>query len=1366
MLKKLFALIFFAFLTNSFASISIIENTDNKIVLKISFDSIFYDNSRGIISNGSDFPYSIDKEISVPMKFVNFTADKNSKPHVFVSAQNRITKRIPQNFGKYTNSVVLEYFSARNIPVFSAGITPILSINGNEIVYTTSMILTIIYSYGQQQNIIPKSDYYNSISANLLNSDKVKYTIFKDERNLRRSIREFNAISDKALRFSIGDAPTKDDFNECDLSQGVGIYRITPNDLKALGSDLLISSIKVFASNPNVADSVTPSFADLPTGLVDVQLVIRDKNGNKFFDGDDEILFYAEKIHRWVFNETSKKWEFSFNYTDYRRYYWITAENFNINSNIMGKFNEQVSSTAERKSGDVYFHAKRSVSITRARYPTYGHGDKRYIWKNLHGEDPSLSVEFPPSFVNSTSKEQSRVRFFVSGLDSNFLGFNLKIANDIFSNQDTGKWISFQTPNDMSFLFTARFLEKNRNNYVDFESYDLHYKQNLSLQNIRNLQFYSEESNVSSPISYRISDIPNEFHLFVRHNPKTQLTQLIDSSSTGGDLVFYDSTANGYKYHFALSSGFFAMPKTELISLSQANDLLNSSNKSDYLIVAPQIFLQQAAKLAKHKEKIGFTPKVVLLEDIFNIFSGGVFDPTAIRNFMIYARNTWGTSPEYLVLFGSGHYDYKNISSRLQNFVPIYIATARDFHRDLVSYPIEDFFAYITPNDTAGSIRAFPQLIVGRIPAQSVSEAESYVEKVILMETTGTDSIYPFWRNRPLLVADDDIQTSLSCKEDMDHTGQSDSVGKIIDSFDKSSDIRKVTLFEYPFDNQKRKPLAKNAVINEINNGVSVFNYFGHGSYQTLSDQCAFEYTDIPSLNNYGKYFIFGAFSCSVGFFDNPGIDGLSELLVRTKGKGAIAAISSARTAYASENGKLAYKFFSCFYETNNDFSYTVGQAYLDSKMLRATNLLTFSLLGDPSYNPMPDRKKITGEIQILNKNREKIDTLQKMQNVIVKGELPITINDGISRIAEIILQNPENLSPSRKDGLSGETIDCDPRAKGRKLSFDVKYSLPGMVVSRVSAQITGNSFEIPLMIPPTVMDTVLGSRLKIHVWEPNSGKIYYGAISDGLIFKGYDISNIDTSDHAGPTIAVRRLFGDSSGNIIDTIKNKIVGNKITIDGFNKKSGTVNLEILVSDKSGIDIFSSQSPGGGICVSIERVMEKQQYGQENLTLKDDDFRSISFQLPLSKNEFPASGEYEMTISAHDILQNITTQRYILDVKSLKDEQYVIGDLFCYPSPVRMGQTTTFYFNQPVDNVAEISLKIYTLSGKLVRSFSNVNRGIVWNLTDQRGQKLSPNVYLYRLFVKRFTRSDDSSQMSAQKSEIIKSEIKKLVIYPPK
>jgi hypothetical protein len=328
-----------------------------------------------------------------------------------------------------------------------------------------------------------------------------------------------------------------------------------------------------------------------------------------------------------------------------------------------------------------------------------------------------------------------------------------------------------------------------------------------------------------------------------------------------------------------------------------------------------------------------------------------------------------------------------------------------------------------------------------------------------------------------------------------------------------------------------------------------------------------------------------------------------------------------------------------------------------------------------------------------------------------------------------------------------------------------MEYSLPGMTVARQSVDFKGNSFEVPLMIPPTVMDGVSGSSLKIHVGSKTDKTIFSGVKDSGIIFSGFDISNIDTTDTEGPVIAVEQFFSDSTGKINET-PNSIAGNKITIDGFNQKSGTASFNIRISDRSGVDIFSSQSAGGGVSVAIERVRNKKQYDRDELNLINNDFRSVSLDLQLSQSEFAATGEYELTISARDILQNVSVKRYILDVKSLKDEQYVIGDFFCYPSPVHMGETTRFFFNQPVDNVADISLKIYTLNGKLVRSFSNVQRGVVWDLRDQRGQKLSPNVYLYRLFVKRYKRDDGTYRTSGSDTETIKSKVKKLVIYPPK
>ena len=52
---------------------------------------------------------------------------------------------------------------------------------------------------------------------------------------------------------------------------------------------------------------------------------------------------------------------------------------------------------------------------------------------------------------------------------------------------------------------------------------------------------------------------------------------------------------------------------------------------------------------------------VVDIDDIYDEFSDGLFNPFAIRRFLRYAYNSWQQpAPTYVVLVGDAHYDYKN----------------------------------------------------------------------------------------------------------------------------------------------------------------------------------------------------------------------------------------------------------------------------------------------------------------------------------------------------------------------------------------------------------------------------------------------------------------------------------------------------------------------------------------------------------------------------------------------------------------------------------------------------------------------------------------------------------------------------------
>ena len=1367
--KMIFFLIILFLAKISFAGVEVLEKTDGRIVARVRFGEFVY-------QQGAD--YTI---------FLNFTADRNSQPQFSAVPQNRRTIRVSDRLERQTISPVLNYSPARNVPVFALGVSPILATDGNEITYTTEMIVVINYSAGTARNFVPGTDYYNAISSIVLNPDRIRNTIFERPRTMRSVAvagagTEISSINSRALRFWIGDAPSPNNDRETDLHDKAGIYRITPEDLRGLGSNIPISTIRIRAANPNVADSITPPFESLPSGLVDVPLIIRDKNGDGIFNGDDEILFYAEKIHTWFFDGSN--WRFRFNYTDFRRYYWITIDGNQTRATKIA----QGSGGSPQTSAHVYHYGTQSNSQTTAYNPHWGHGDKRWAWRTLRPAD-QMTINFPNNFFVDAKEGTADIRFFAHEMWGNpQFSFSAPRSTGISGgNFNSPNWHSFsyqQSP--ANFTLTTNFLNSGGRRFVDFDGYALRYPQELSMRNNRrNLQFYSR-GGAAEAVRYRISDLPAEYRVFVRHNPRTQQTDLIDSGSTGGIFEFSDETANGFKYHLATASGFRRIENdtiiepTRVLSEFHITNLTNSQNQADYLIVAPPLLLRHAIELAQHKHSTGQFefPRVVSTEDIFNTFAGGVFSPEAIRNFMVFAQNSWqqiggSASPEYLVLFGNGHYDYKRLSNpppSKSNLIPIYIAKTFGTGDSLiVANPIEDFFAYTNAGTIAGSHNtalARPQLIVGRIPVISLREADDYLEKIKSLEGKSPSSDFSSWRNRLVLLSECDITNDISKPESIAHTQQSDTLGIIINARDKSADIRKVTLFEFPFDNfsNLNKPLARTAFINEINRGVSIVNYFGHGGPTMLSNQEIFRIGDVGNLTNKDQYFIFGAFSCSVGFFDDPSSDGISELLVRRERRGAVAAVSSTRTAFAGPNSTFANSFYTSFYDPDN--VRTIGQAYLRVKFSGAANLLPFALLGDPSYIPMTNRKRIS-EIRILDENKAPIDTLKKMQNIIVSGTLPIA-SDGVERIVEVSLQNPENLTPSRKDGLSFLVPPIRTNEDGERVGY--QYTLPGMMVVRQSFEFTGNTFEVPLMVPPSVLDTIEGSRFRVHIRNKRGGSEIFTGYNDKIIFSGWDTDNIDINDTEGPAISVLQFMSDSTGNL-GTTGNPITGNRITIDGFSRGGArTATLEIRVSDKSGVDIFSAETPGGGISVSIDRVRNRRQYGKDDvpeLTLVKDDFRNVSINLTLRRDEFPSVGEYELVISARDILQNITTKRFILDVKSLQDEQYTIGDFFAFPSPVSMGQTTQFFFNEPTDgNVAEISLKIYTLNGRLVRSFHNVRPGQTWDLTDQRGRKLSPNVYLYRLFVKRYKRGEDSFQNLTSKTEIIRSRVKKIVIYPPK
>ena len=69
--------------------------------------------------------------------------------------------------------------------------------------------------------------------------------------------------------------------------------------------------------------------------------------------------------------------------------------------------------------------------------------------------------------------------------------------------------------------------------------------------------------------------------------------------------------------------------------------LKDSSNGADYIIISPADFLTAISPLASYRANQGMRVKVVDVQDIYDEFNGGVFDPQAIQSYLAYTYSHW-----------------------------------------------------------------------------------------------------------------------------------------------------------------------------------------------------------------------------------------------------------------------------------------------------------------------------------------------------------------------------------------------------------------------------------------------------------------------------------------------------------------------------------------------------------------------------------------------------------------------------------------------------------------------------------------------------------------------------------------------------
>lgn len=361
------------------------------------------------------------------------------------------------------------------------------------------------------------------------------------------------------------------------------------------------------------------------------------------------------------------------------------------------------------------------------------------------------------------------------------------------------------------------------------------------------------------------------------------------------------------------------------------SDLREPANSVDYLVIAPTAFKTQAQALANYRADGGYDTKVALLDEIYDEFSYGLLNPEAIRSFLAFAWRYWAKAPRYVVLVGKGTYDWAN-----DTMPPMPVETPDGI------FASDNWYADVENDD------GVPEMAIGRLPVTTGAELTALIAKIAAYEAQDDAA----WNKRVLMVAGPDNNGN-------DFEPDTNTVAAILSSpYSDSENLKKLFV--------KDAVDPNGDLISELDAGVFLFNYLGHGNSEFLANRSGttkiFSVDDINGLNNTSMAPVVVGLTCLINRFDATGADpSLGEQLLLYTGGGAIASWGPTGLSLNANAARLDAYFFRAVFERGET---VLGDAVV--KALRDYAGATdesrmpgiYVLLGDPAL-----RMPVTGSV-------------------------------------------------------------------------------------------------------------------------------------------------------------------------------------------------------------------------------------------------------------------------------------------------------------------------------------------------------------------------------------------------------------------
>ena len=1079
--------------------------------------------------------------------------------------------------------------------------------------------------------------------------------------------------------------------------------------------------------------------ADAPDDLTEMPIVIEGE-GDGNFDGDDFILFHAQGPDR-------IRYEPSGDFFNYEKNIYATTNSYFLR--VGGSRGRRVSSLPAASGGaatdsyDAVYHFEEDKFNILHQLGGNSHGSGQSWFGDLLAGAREVTYRNVFNIPGLVDDENVRVRarmalrtdvtsrFFVEIGDQQL---SSTVASRVRIGQQEQSAAAIPTLLDGSVKLPGEDVTVNllyprppnsgtSEGYLDW--FQLRARRRLTFGNLEQFGFRDVRSADEAAVRFSFTGTPPADAAVWRIDGADIRAAVLSGGSfsapAGGRIFEYVAFRRGAPLLTPRAVGKTPLP----------NQNLHAENDAEMIIIAHPNFMQQAELLAEHRRAHnGLKTLLVSTRQIYNEFSGGRDDAAALRNFalMLYER-----SPDlrYLLLFGDGSFDHRNVLELGTNFIPAFEHDGR--LTEVGSFPADDFFGIFTPATNGQPLEPDLNVAVGRLPVKTADEATQVVRKLVRYDTE--PNTLGDWRTRMVFVGDD--EDSNQHARDVDRVATSVAARKPDLNFDK--------LYFDLFPQQSlsagdRFPDITEGLDRAIFRGALAVTYLGHGGPRGWAQE---RVLTIPQIRNWNRPPnsvdpiqppVFVTATCTFSNYDDAAFVSAGEEALLTPNGGVAALLTTTRPVFATRNFVLTDETVKAMLERPGGNWRTLGDIIRIAKNNvtpfpfnsinlsgNTENARKFTLLGDPAMViAFPEHSVRTTMVDDQPINEARRDTVRALQKMKISGEVTDLagnlLSDFNGQVFPTIYDKARTVSTLQQDQPSVNPLEV---------------SVQRNIVFRGRATVRNGKFDFDFVVPRDIDYAFGAGKISYYAADPGQFTDASG-FYDKLIIGGTSTEVI--TDDEGPTVEV---FMDD--------ENFISGGETDADPV--------LLVNLTDDLGINVT-----GNSIGHDLEAVLDEDT--RNSIVLNDyyeaeaDDFRRGKVRYPLFDLE---PGLHTVTVRAWDVANNSAQGKTEFIVAA--DGNDAISRVLNYPNPFT--DRTCFQFDHTlIGQEVEAIVQIYTVSGRLVKTLTRPfpfadgtvrqDDCIEWDGLDDYGDQLARGVYLYQV------------RLRGDSGTIVDGDLEKLVI----